>query len=161
VPPKIKDRFDLTLECIRRHYLGQPSPLNDTLVRSANFFDLFDEFAGYVTFFYLQDLVDNAASAGRFSILFAAFDASPLPQTLEQYLACRSLGIAFIHAGNGGSRLTSPRLISSNLASDRTTISLWRSPRICRRTARLTIARDPTPCHRLHLGQPPGYLGPC
>jgi hypothetical protein len=36
--PKIKDRFDLTLECIRRHYLGEPSPLGCTLARYANFF---------------------------------------------------------------------------------------------------------------------------
>lgn len=28
---QIADRFDLTLECIRRHYLGQRSPLADTL----------------------------------------------------------------------------------------------------------------------------------
>ena len=28
---KIKDRFDLTLECIRRHYLNEESPLSKTL----------------------------------------------------------------------------------------------------------------------------------
>ncbi|WP_113903400.1 DUF6994 family protein [Brevibacterium celere] len=27
--PRIVDRFDLTLECIRRHYRGEPSPLAD------------------------------------------------------------------------------------------------------------------------------------
>src|SRR5664279_941267 len=27
---KIRDRFDLTLECIRRHYLGEHSPLGET-----------------------------------------------------------------------------------------------------------------------------------
>jgi hypothetical protein len=32
--PKIKERFDLTLECIRRHYLDEPSPLSDTLALS-------------------------------------------------------------------------------------------------------------------------------
>lgn len=30
--PRISDRIDLTLECIRRHYLGDPSPLASTLV---------------------------------------------------------------------------------------------------------------------------------
>ena len=28
---KIADRMDLTLECIRRHYLGEDSPLRDVL----------------------------------------------------------------------------------------------------------------------------------
>ncbi len=46
--PRIKDRFDLTVECIRRHYLDEPSPLSDTLARYADFFGLFGDFAGYV-----------------------------------------------------------------------------------------------------------------
>jgi len=29
--PQIKDRFDLTLECIRRHYVGQANPLGNAL----------------------------------------------------------------------------------------------------------------------------------
>jgi hypothetical protein len=42
----IDDRFDLTLECIRRYYLGQekPNPLYETLKRYKNFFDLFGDF---------------------------------------------------------------------------------------------------------------------
>jgi hypothetical protein len=51
----IRDRFDLTLECIRRHYLDEPSPLSATLARYAEFFGLFGDFAGYVDFFHLQD----------------------------------------------------------------------------------------------------------
>ena len=31
--PRIKDRFDLTVECIRRHYRKENSPLSDTLAR--------------------------------------------------------------------------------------------------------------------------------
>ncbi len=31
--PMIKDRFDLTVECIRPHYADEPSPLGDTLAR--------------------------------------------------------------------------------------------------------------------------------
>ena len=57
--PRIKDRFDLTLECIRRHYLDEPSPLSDVLARYADFFGLFGDFAGYVDFFHLQDLVNE------------------------------------------------------------------------------------------------------
>jgi len=37
----IDDRFDLTLECIRRFYLGISSPLNDVLLRYQDFFGLF------------------------------------------------------------------------------------------------------------------------
>lgn len=55
----IDDRFDLTLECIRRFYLGQISPLYDTLVRYKYFFDLFDNFIGYIHFFLLEDLIDE------------------------------------------------------------------------------------------------------
>ena len=56
---KIKDRFDLTLECIRRFYLNEDSPLTETLNRYRNFFNLFDNFKGYVDFFLLQDLVQK------------------------------------------------------------------------------------------------------
>ena len=60
---RIKDRMDLTLECIRRHYLGQPSPLGDTLARYRDFFAFFDDFGGYVDFFLLQDMVTADRSA--------------------------------------------------------------------------------------------------
>ena len=43
--PRIKDRFDLTVECIRRHYLDEPSPLSGALARYADFFGLFGDFA--------------------------------------------------------------------------------------------------------------------
>ena len=63
---KIADRFDLTLECIRRHYLGQPSPLGETLARYRDFLALFEDFRGYVEFFMLQDLVsDDCWRGGR------------------------------------------------------------------------------------------------
>ena len=54
----ISDRFDLTVECIRRHYLGEWSPLQDTLGRYRDFFGLFGNFAGYLSFFLLDDIVD-------------------------------------------------------------------------------------------------------
>lgn len=75
--PRIKDRFDLTVECIRRQYLGEPSPLSDTLVRYADFFGLFEDFARYVGFFHLQDLVNEDASTIKFFMPFADFTASP------------------------------------------------------------------------------------
>ena len=54
---KIEDRFDLTLECIRRHYVGGASPLQHDLALYVAFFSLFDNFRGYVDFFLLQDMV--------------------------------------------------------------------------------------------------------
>lgn len=54
---KIRDRFDLTLECIRRHYVGEQSPLSSVLGRYRDFFALFMNFDGYVEFFLLQDLL--------------------------------------------------------------------------------------------------------
>ena len=43
---KISDRLDLTLECIRRHYEGQNSPLDETLAKYNDFFALFESFGG-------------------------------------------------------------------------------------------------------------------
>lgn len=53
---RIRDRFDLTLESIRRHYLGTVNPLADVLARHSDFFDLFGDFRGYVDHFLLNDL---------------------------------------------------------------------------------------------------------
>ena len=39
--PKICDRWDFTLECIRRFYAGESSPLDTALQRSGDFFRLF------------------------------------------------------------------------------------------------------------------------
>ena len=97
--PRIKDRFDLTVECIRRHYRGEDSPLADTLDRYSNFFELFEDFNGYVEFFLLQDLVTEAGDV-RFAMSFQGFDASPLPGTLSEYLAYRENSIEFIEARN-------------------------------------------------------------
>ena len=65
--PSIRDRFDLTLECIRRHYFSERSPLSDVLARYEDFLCLFGSFKGYVEFFLLQDLVSPDYSAVRFS----------------------------------------------------------------------------------------------
>lgn len=35
----ICDRFDLTLECIRKYYLNEGSPLYSTLIKDKEFFD--------------------------------------------------------------------------------------------------------------------------
>jgi hypothetical protein len=79
----IRDRFDLTLECIRRHYLYEPSPLSATLARYEAFFGLFGDFAGYVHFFLLEDLLNEVTLTVKFSMPFEDFTASPLPRTLD------------------------------------------------------------------------------
>lgn len=97
---KIKDRFDLTLECIRRHYRNERSPLDETLQRYSDFFRLFKSFRGYVEFFLLQDLVSSDSSKVKFFLPFDGFETTPLPLNKEKYLAYRDLNIEFIEARN-------------------------------------------------------------
>jgi hypothetical protein len=97
---KISDRFDLTLECIRRHYLAQDSPLSETLARYRGFFALFDNFNGYVEFFLLQDLVSNDCSAVRFFLSFDDFKATSVPGNTNRYREYRLLSLEFIKARN-------------------------------------------------------------
>jgi len=97
---KIQDRFDLTLECIRRFYLKESSPLGDPLERYSHFFNLFDDFRGYVNFFHLQDLVEEDCSEVKFWHPFNNFDHSPLPKNIEEYQAYKIRVIDFIKARN-------------------------------------------------------------
>ena len=85
VNKNIRDRFDLTLECIRRYYNKENSPLNETLERYKKFFKLFDSFHGYVDFFLLQDLVTNDYSSVKYFIPFKSFENYPLPNDIEEY----------------------------------------------------------------------------
>jgi len=96
---RISDRFDLTLECIRRHYSDVWSPLADTLSRYANFFALFGDFRGYVNFFLLDDLVTNDFSVKLF-MPFDDFRSSPLPEDVGTYKEYRRRSIAFTQARN-------------------------------------------------------------
>jgi hypothetical protein len=98
--PRIADRFDLTLECIRRHYLGESSPLADVLLRYAEFFELFRDFAGYVKFFLLEDLVEDDGQTIRFFHPFADFSTPAVPKDRDGYLEYLRLSNAFISARN-------------------------------------------------------------
>lgn len=98
--PRIKDRFDLTVECIRRHYRREPSPLGAVLQRYDAFFGLFSDFRGYVEFFLLQDLVAEDCSFVKFFCAFKDFSTSPVPQDLEGYLAYRQSATEFIEFRN-------------------------------------------------------------
>lgn len=97
---RIADRMDLTLESIRRHYRGEPSPLGTTLARYADFFALFEDFRGYVDFFLLQDLVTVDGTSVRFFMTFDDFESPAMPRNAETYREFRRLSIEFIEARN-------------------------------------------------------------
>jgi hypothetical protein len=97
----ISDRFDFTVECIRRYYSDGQSPLNDVFRRYADFFTLFRDFAGYIEFFHLQDIVDSRFKAVKFVLPFEDFEAtSPIPDSRDAYLHYRSAAIDFLNARN-------------------------------------------------------------
>ena len=95
----IDDRFDLTLECIRLFYLGQKSPLYDTLLRYKNFFDLFDNFIGYIKFFLLEDLVDENQKI-KFYLPFDDFKTPPTFSDIDEYLLYKKGVMNFIKSRN-------------------------------------------------------------
>lgn len=83
---KISDRLDLTIECIRRYYLNQDSPLYEALKRYERFFGLFGDFKGYVDFFLFQDAVTNDYSSVRIAPPFDNFETVPVPATVAEYV---------------------------------------------------------------------------
>lgn len=95
----IDDRFDLTLECIRLFYLGQQSPLYDTLLRYENFFDLFESFIGYINFFLLDDLIDEKKKI-KFYLPFDDFKKKPSFTDIDEYLVYKKGVINFIKSRN-------------------------------------------------------------
>jgi len=93
----IDDRFDLTLECIKRFYLTEPSPLADALSRYAAFFRLFQTFEGYVQFFLLNDLVDEQGGV-KFYLPFDDFQSPPKFADQGDYLAYKGRVESFIRS---------------------------------------------------------------
>ena len=93
----IADRFDLTLDCIRRQYAREANPLARVLENYWDFFALFDDFDGYVDFFLLQDLVDDGNV--RFH-LPPTRDGSALPGDVTAYLEYRDNAQMFLRARN-------------------------------------------------------------
>jgi hypothetical protein len=93
----IGDRMDLTLECIRRHYAGEPeSPLASVINAYADFFALFDGFVEFVDFFHLQELVTRDYDDVRFFLPFDNFERPGIPSTTEEYIAYREATLEFI-----------------------------------------------------------------
>lgn len=81
----IRDRWDLTLECIRRFYSGEPSPLDKVLESDREFYNLFVDFKGYVDFFLLQDCVDEDYNV-KFWLDTPLWVSDPMPETVEAYM---------------------------------------------------------------------------
>jgi hypothetical protein len=105
----IRDRFDLTVERIRRYYRCEPSPLGSTLARYPEFFRLFGDFAGFVDFFLLQDLVDEDSQTVKFMAPFGGggdWPESPYPRPRHAYLDYRERATEFIKARNERIALT-------------------------------------------------------
>ena len=98
--PSIKDRIDLTLECIRRHYSHEASPLEDTLSRYSDFFALFDSFKGYVDFFLLNDIVSKDYSEIEFFMPFENFKTPAVPKTFDAYSSYKDLAMSFVNKRN-------------------------------------------------------------
>jgi hypothetical protein len=78
----IADRLDLTLECVRRFYIGESSPLAKIFGHHRYFFDLFVDFRSFVEFFLLDDILDG--DDVRFWLPFDGFGQSAYPKSEEQ-----------------------------------------------------------------------------
>lgn len=74
--------------------------MTETLARYTAFFTLFGDFRGYVEFFLLDDLVTADGSAVKFFSSFDNFHSSPVPNSLEEYLAYRQRAVDFIEGRN-------------------------------------------------------------
>lgn len=96
----ISDRWDLTLECIRRYYSGENSPLYNTIVKDKNFYDLFIDFKGYVDFFFLQDCVSDDYSRVDIWCGNSDFSESGLPKTIEDYFEFIDKEFVFLNNRN-------------------------------------------------------------
>ncbi|MFC1774840.1 DUF6994 family protein [Nanoarchaeota archaeon] len=97
---KINDRIDLTLECIRRYYNNENSPMIDTLKRYTDFFKLFSDFKGFCEYFLLNDLVTNNYSKVNFLLPFKDFVNNPLPKDLNEYNKYKKYTIDFLQRRN-------------------------------------------------------------
>jgi hypothetical protein len=94
---KIQDRFDLTLECIKRHYANMESPLSGTLSRYGDFFKIFDDFRTYADYFLLQDMLTDGGDV-KFLLPFDGFERSAFPLDVGEYIEYAEQALSFIRA---------------------------------------------------------------
>ena len=136
---EIADRIDLTLECVRLYYAGQPSPLNDddddTLDRYADFFALFVDFKGFIDFWLLQDLVSGDYARVEFLLPFQSFSQPAVAGNLETWTRFTRASMNFCAARNArihnwavqnlsaGSAVVPPRSDEGPLGEDRASVA--------------------------------------
>ena len=96
----ISDRWDLTLECIRRFYKNEESPLKKVLETDRGFFELFKDFKGYVDFFFLQDCVSPDYEKVNIWQGKGDFSENPRPKTVYEYLDFLDKELDFLNKRN-------------------------------------------------------------
>ncbi len=96
---QIADRLDLTLECVRRYYLEEESPLYEVFKRYSLFFSLFNSFNEYIDFFLLQDFIDEQEQV-KFSLPFDDFKHSSFPKTIDEYLQYKTHTTDLVNSRN-------------------------------------------------------------
>ena len=101
----VSDRVELTIECIRRYFFKEKSPLSDVLEKNNDFFLLFgseiDGFKAYIDFFFLNDIVSKDYTAVDVFIGKNDFsNSSAFPQNVEEWLVWKEKSSAFIKARN-------------------------------------------------------------
>jgi hypothetical protein len=98
---RIADRWDLTMECIRRHYAGEESPLSNVIESDKAFYDLFVDFKGYVDFFFLQDCVSSDYSEVDLWLDTELFETDPFPHDADEYVSWIRRNLEFVERRNG------------------------------------------------------------
>lgn len=96
----IQDRVDLTIECIRLYYKGINNPLNNALKYDEKFFNLFNNFKGYIDYFYLQDIVSEDYKHVNIFIGSGNLEDSPSPQNTKEWFIWHDKTIDFIQKRN-------------------------------------------------------------
>ena len=105
--PRIKDRWDLTLECIKMYYENAPkelNPLRKSIYEAEHtpnqeFFNLFVDFKGFIEFFFLQDCVDEDCKVIH-PIPTTLFETNPVPKDVDTYLSYISSELDFVRKRN-------------------------------------------------------------
>lgn len=105
--PRIKDRRDLTLECIKMYYEKQPkemNPLRKSIYEAEHtpnqeFLNLFVDFKGFIDFFFLQDCVDKDYNVIH-PIPTTLFETNPIPKDVDTYLRYIQAELDFVEKRN-------------------------------------------------------------
>jgi hypothetical protein len=97
---RIADRFDLTVECVRRHYDDDTThPLAEVFQRYRSFFNLFRDFNGFIDFWLLDDLVDADRNVKLF-LPSDNFTLPAIPRTIADYRCFCERTVEFVTARN-------------------------------------------------------------